>query len=69
MTPGYEMQWLGDVEPNRVEDLNAGKLDIDDIVLLYQDLLEAGLFPVAWSWKAQYMMQNGFLYMAGRALQ
>lgn len=69
MNPGYEMQWLGDVDPSRMEQLNAGKLDIDDVVLLYQDLLEAGMFPVAWSWKAHYMMQNGFLYMAGRALQ
>lgn len=68
MQVDYQMGWLAEFEPARMDALVAGKLDMDDIVLLYQDLIEAGLFPAVWRERGVYMVNMGLIHIVGRAL-
>lgn len=68
MSPGYEMQWLGEMVPDRLDALRRCELDADDIVLLYQDLIEAGLFPPEWHDRVLHMVDCGLLHVQGRGL-
>lgn len=68
MTPGYQMGWGAEIDPARIDALAAGQLDADDIVLIFQDLIEAGLFPAKWREQAQHMVDSGLIHVAGRAV-
>jgi hypothetical protein len=72
MNPGYVMGYQQPVALGRCSDLTEGKLDVDDIVLLMQDLCEAGVLSQLSSqfhWLAQHCADNGFVTVYGRQLQ
>lgn len=69
MNPAYVMSWLAPVAIERIDALVERQLDVDDIILLYQDLIESGEFPREWVALAQQMAANGLIHLETRALQ
>jgi hypothetical protein len=71
MTPGYLMGYQEPVQTARVKDFVQGRLDIDDMVLLAQDVIEAGVLPslsVKFFTLAQHMVDRRLCTCTGRAL-
>lgn len=65
MSPGYVMQCGAMVEMSRVHDWLHGKLDIDDVILLHQDLLEVGAIPEKMEDTLAHLTEMGFLTWPG----
>ena len=68
----YKMGYQQPVPNPPLEDFVAGKLDTWSIVVLMQDVIEAGLIPyLPWEFQrvAQHCVTNGLCHCYGRALQ
>ena len=72
MNPNYVMSYQRPVALDRLNDLTEGKLDTDDIVLLMQDICEAGVLPQLSSQfheLALHCVENNLVTVYGRMLQ
>lgn len=68
----YVMGFQQPVAQDRLEAFLADELDINEIVVLMQDVIEAGLLmalPGQFHVAAQHCVTNGLCYCTGRGLQ
>lgn len=69
LPPQYQMKFGAPVPMSRFQAYSKKELDEWQIVLLYQDLLEAESLPEALCEAAEHFITMGLITMPGRALQ
>lgn len=72
MVSDYQMGFHQPVAPQRLSDFMEGKLGANEIALLMQDVIEAGLLPTLSSqffFCAQHCVEQGLCTVTGRMLQ